>query len=33
MNAARIETEELEKRQLELKGKSDLVSVRVLHAR
>ena len=33
MNAARIETKELEKRDLELKGKSDLVSVRVLHAR
>jgi adenylate cyclase len=33
MNAARIETDELEKRQLELKGKSELVSVRVLHAR
>ncbi len=33
MNAALIETGELEKRELELKGKSDLVSVRVLHAR
>jgi len=33
MNAARIETDELEKRELELKGKSELVSVRVLHAR
>ncbi len=31
-NAARIETEGLEKRELELKGKSELVSVRVLHA-
>jgi len=30
--AARIETEGLEKRELELKGKSDMVSVRVLHA-
>jgi adenylate cyclase len=30
-NAARIETEGLEKRDLELKGKSELVSVRVLH--
>jgi adenylate cyclase len=33
LNAARIETEGLEKRDLELKGKSELVSVRVLHAR
>ena len=33
MKAARIETGELEKRELDLKGKSDLVSVRVLHAR
>jgi adenylate cyclase len=32
-NAAQIETEGLEKRELELKGKSDLVGVRVLHAR
>ena len=32
-DAARIETEGLEKRELELKGKSELVSVRVLHAR
>jgi len=31
-NAARIETGGLEKRELELKGKSELVSVRVLHA-
>lgn len=31
-NAARIETGGLEKRDLELKGKSELVSVRVLHA-
>jgi adenylate cyclase len=31
-NAARIETAGLEKRNLELKGKSELVSVRVLHA-
>ena len=31
-NAARMETEALEKRDLELKGKSELVSVRVLHA-
>jgi adenylate cyclase len=31
-NAARIETEGLERRDLELKGKSELVSVRVLHA-
>ena len=31
-DAARIETEGLEKRELELKGKSELVSVRVLHA-
>jgi class 3 adenylate cyclase len=33
MHAAGIETGELEKRELELKGKSELVSVRVLHAR
>lgn len=32
-NAARLETGELEKRDLELKGKSETVSVRVLHAR
>jgi adenylate cyclase len=32
-NAARMENENLEKRDLELKGKSELVSVRVLHAR
>jgi len=32
-NAAQITTAELEKRELELKGKSELVSVRVLHAR
>jgi adenylate cyclase len=32
-NAAQIRTEGLEKRELELKGKSDLVSARVLHAR
>ena len=31
-DAARIETKGLEKRELELKGKSELVSVRVLHA-
>jgi adenylate cyclase len=31
-NAARIENDDLEKRDLELKGKSELVSVRVLHA-
>ena len=31
-NAARIETGGLEKRELALKGKSELVSVRVLHA-
>jgi class 3 adenylate cyclase len=31
-DAARLETEGLEKRDLELKGKSALVSVRVLHA-
>ncbi len=31
-DAARLETEGLEKRDLELKGKSELVSVRVLHA-
>ena len=31
-NAARIETEGLEERELELKGKSELVSVRVLYA-
>lgn len=31
-DAARIETGGLEKRDLELKGKSELVSVRVLHA-
>lgn len=31
-NAGRMETEGLEKRELELKGKSELVSVRVLHA-
>ncbi len=31
-NAARIETGGLEKRELELKGKSESVSVRVLHA-
>ena len=29
--AVHIETESLEKRELELKGKSELVSVRVLH--
>jgi len=32
-NAARMENENLEKRDLELKGKSELVRVRVLHAR
>jgi len=32
LDAAGIETEALEKRDLELKGKSELVSVRVLHA-
>jgi adenylate cyclase len=32
-NAAQIRNEGLEKRDLELKGKSELVSVRVLHAR
>jgi len=32
-NAAGIEAKDLEKRDLELKGKSELVSVRVLHAR
>jgi len=32
-NAAKIDTEKLEKRELELKGKSELVSVRVLHAK
>jgi adenylate cyclase len=32
-SAAGIETEGLEKRELDLKGKSELVSVRVLHAR
>jgi adenylate cyclase len=32
-NAANIDTKELEKRELELKGKSELVSVRVLHAK
>lgn len=31
-HAAQIEIESLEKRELELKGKSELVSVRVLHA-
>ena len=31
-DAARIESDDLEKRDLELKGKSELVSVRVLHA-
>ena len=31
-NSAGIETEGLEKRELELKGKSELVSVRVLRA-
>jgi len=31
--AAQLETEGLEKRELDLKGKRDLVSVRVLHAR
>jgi adenylate cyclase len=31
-SAARIEDKYLEKRDLELKGKSELVSVRVLHA-
>lgn len=31
-NAAKIDTKDLEKRELELKGKSELVSVRVLHA-
>jgi len=31
-NAARIENDDLEKRDLELKGKSESVSVRVLHA-
>jgi adenylate cyclase len=31
-HAAGIEAEGLEKRELELKGKSELVSVRVLHA-
>ena len=31
-NAARMENEGLEKRDLELKGKSELVSIRVLHA-
>jgi len=31
--AAQIKTDELEKRELELKGKSELVGVRVLHAR
>jgi hypothetical protein len=33
LNAAKIGTEDLEKRNLELKGKSEMVSVRVLHAR
>jgi len=33
LDAAGIEGEALEKRELELKGKSELVSVRVLHAR
>jgi len=32
-NAANIDMKELEKRELELKGKSDWVSVRVLHAK
>ena len=32
-NAAKIDTEKLEKRELELKGKSELVSARVLHAK
>jgi adenylate cyclase len=32
-DAAQIKTEGLEKRELELKGKSELVSVRVLHTR
>jgi adenylate cyclase len=33
LNAAKIGTEDLEKRNLELKGKSEMVRVRVLHAR
>ena len=33
LNAAKIGTEDLEKLNLELKGKSEMVSVRVLHAR
>ena len=33
LKAAKIESEKLEKRELELKGKSDLVSVRVLYTR
>ncbi len=32
-NAAQIRNEGLEKRDLELKGKSELVSVRVMHTR
>ena len=32
LSAAGIEIEGLEKRNLDLKGKSELVSVRVLHA-
>ena len=33
LDAAGMDTEALEKRELELKGKSELVRVRVLHAR